>query len=75
MGSYIIAADGGIMELVSGGPRAAADWSWNNPKSAAQDFAQYNSEFICEEPPLLFNEGLISQDVSYWKGGYLKRIR
>jgi cephalosporin hydroxylase len=73
--SYVIATDGGIMELVTGGPRAAPDWDWDNPKAAAQDFAQHNSEFICEEPPFLFNEGFISQGVSYWKGGYLKRIR
>lgn len=75
VGSYAIATDGGIMELVTGGPRSAPDWDWNNPKAAAEDFAQNNSAFIREEPPFLFNEGLISQGVSYWKGGYLKRLR
>lgn len=75
VGSYAIATDGGIMELVSGGPRTAPDWAWNNPKAAAQDFVRHNSAFVCEEPSFPFNEGLISQGVSYWKGGYLKRIK
>lgn len=75
VGSYAIATDGGIMELVTGGPRSAPDWDWDNPKTAACDFAQHNSDFVQEEPPFLFNEGLILRGVSYWKGGYLKRIR
>lgn len=74
-GSYVIAMDGGIMGLVPGEPRAGADWEWNNPAAAAADFVQHNPAFVREEPPFLFNEGLTSRPVSYWRGGYVKRIK
>lgn len=74
-GSYLVAMDGRIMELAAGGPRAGSDWGWNNPAAAAAEFVRRNPAFALEEPPLIFNEGLISRPVSYWKGGYVKRVR
>lgn len=73
-GSYIVAMDGIMGELV-GAPRTQQDWSWNNPKSAVLEFVQANSDFIIEEPPLLFNEGNIFERVTYWPSGFIKRIR
>ena len=73
-GSYIVAMDG-IMEQVVGAPRTQEDWSWNNPKSAALEFVQNHADFIIEEPKLLFNEGEITQRVTYWPSGFVKRIR
>ena len=73
-GSYIVAMDG-IMEQVAGAPRTKADWAWNNPKAAALEFVRTNPDFVIEEPSLLFNEGLITQRVTYWPGGFIKRIR
>jgi cephalosporin hydroxylase len=73
-GSYIVAADG-IMEQVVGGPRTKPDWSWNNPKAAAREFAQHDPRFIIEEPGFLFNESMVKNRVTYWPSAYLKRVR
>jgi cephalosporin hydroxylase len=72
-GSYIVAMDG-IMEQVVGAPRTQPDWSWNNPRAAAQEFVAANSGFVIEQPPSQFNEGSISKPVTYWPSGYIKRI-
>lgn len=72
-GSYIVAMDG-IMEQVAGAPRTQPDWTWNNPRAAAVEFVATHPEFVIEEPPFVFNEGNISQAVTYWPGGYIKRI-
>jgi cephalosporin hydroxylase len=73
-GSYAVAMDGHIMELVAGGPRARADWRRNNPRAAAEEFVRENPSFVLEEPPFLFNEGVTSRAVSYWSGCYVKRV-
>ena len=72
-GSYIVAMDG-IMEQVAGAPRTEADWTWNNPRAAALEFVATHPEFIIEEPQFSFNEGNISKAVTYWPGGYIKRV-
>jgi cephalosporin hydroxylase len=74
VGSYIVVCDG-IMEDLVGAPRSREDWSWNNPKSAAEEFVKENDNFIIEEPEFLFNEGIITQRVTYWKSGFLRRIK
>src|ERR1051326_7706340 len=72
-GSYIIAADG-IMEQIVGAPRTGADWEWNNPRRAVQEFVKENADFAIAEPPRPFNEGLVDSRVTYWPDGYLRRI-
>jgi cephalosporin hydroxylase len=72
--SYIVAMDG-IMEDMVGAPRSQADWAWNNPRSAALEFAQTHSDFIIEEPAFPFNEGAVSERVTYWPSGFIKRIK
>ena len=74
VGSYIVACDG-IMGNVVGAPRSNPDWGWNNPKVAAEEFARENGAFVIEEPEMPFNEGIIKGRVSYWPGGFLRRIR
>jgi len=74
VGSYIVVCDG-IMEDLVGAPRSREDWSWNNPKSAAEEFVKENDNFIIEEPEFLFNEGIITKRVTYWKSGFLRRIK
>ena len=71
--SYILATDG-IMASLAGAPRAAPDWIWNNPRKAALDFVAENGNFIIEEPAWLFNEGAVSERVTYWPNAYIKRI-
>lgn len=73
-GSYIVAMDG-IMEDVVGAPRTQPDWSWNNPRQAAHEFVAAHPEFEIEEPAFLFNEGNISERVTYWPSAFIKRLK
>lgn len=73
--SYIIACDGYIKELVTGGPRSEPDWYHNNPRRAAIEFVKDNPNFILDEPKFMFNEGTVREWISYWKGGFIKRIK
>jgi cephalosporin hydroxylase len=72
-GSYIVAADG-IMEQMAGAPRTATDWVWNNPKAAAAEFVASHEEFVLEPPEALFNEGQVTEMVTYWPGGWIRRL-
>jgi cephalosporin hydroxylase len=72
-GSYIVAMDG-IMEQMAGAPRSQPDWTWNNPKAAALEFVQSNADFVIEEPPFPFNEGNVTERVTYWPSAFIKRI-
>ena len=72
-GSYLVAMDG-IKQDLKGAPRSEDDWEWNNPATAAREFAGAHPEFILEEPPFAFNEGRISARVTYWPDAFLKRI-
>lgn len=74
VGSYIVAADG-IMGDVVGAPRSAADWSWNNPREAARDFVRGNDAFVLDPPTPVFNEGVVTDSLTYWPGGWLRRVR
>ena len=73
-GSYIVAMDG-IMERLVGAPRSSPDWSWNNPRQAALEFVSENANFVIEEPPFAFNEGKITERVTYWPSAFIKRVR
>ena len=74
VGSYIVACDG-IMGNIVGAPRSRKDWSWNNPKAAAEEFIKSNDDFIIEEPEMLFNEGIVTERITYWPRAFIKRIR
>ena len=71
--SYIVAMDG-IMEQVVGALRTQPDWTWNNPKRAAEEFVASHPDFVIEEPQFLFNEGNVGDRVTYWPGGFIRRI-
>lgn len=73
VGSYIVAADG-VMEQLVGAPRTQPDWTWNNPKQAALEFVSKNPAFAIVEPAFPFNEGSVVERVTYWPGGFIKRI-
>jgi len=72
-GSYIVAMDG-IMQDVVGAPRTEPDWDVNNPQTAVREFLEIHPEFSLDEPAFPFNEGLISERVTYWPNCYLKRV-
>ena len=73
VGSYVVATDG-IMAQVKGGPRTAEDWDWNNPQKAVHDFVAQDKRFVVEEPIFPFNEGVVSERVTYWPDAFVKRI-
>ena len=73
VGSYIVATDG-VMQQVKGGPRTGDDWDWNNPKAAAHAFVAEDNRFVIEEPTFPFNEGVVTQRVTYWPDAFIKRI-
>jgi cephalosporin hydroxylase len=72
-GSYIVAADG-IMEQVAGAPRTRAEWAWDNPKAAAAEFVARHEDFALEPPEFPFNEGTVTNMVTYWPGGWIRRV-
>jgi cephalosporin hydroxylase len=73
-GSYIVAMDG-IMEDLAGAPRSSPDWTWNNPRQAALEFVAENPDFKIEEPPFAFNEGTVTERVTYWPSAFIKRVK
>lgn len=73
VGSYVVATDG-IMAQVKGGPRTGEDWDWNNPQRAVHDFVAQDKRFIVEEPAFPFNEGTVTERVTYWPDAFVKRI-
>jgi cephalosporin hydroxylase len=73
-GSYLVVMDG-VMESLAGAPRSAEDWGSNNPAAAVAEFLREDPRFVAEEPPFQFNEGVVTERVTYWPGGYLKRVR
>lgn len=73
IGSYIVATDG-VMEQVTGAPRTGDDWNWNNPRAAVHAFVAEDKRFIIEEPTFPFNEGAVTERVTYWPDAFVKRI-
>ncbi len=73
VGSYIVAMDGIMCHLV-GAPRSAPDWEWNNPATAAREFASKRKDFELIEPPLPFNEGNVTSRVTYCPSAFLRRV-
>ena len=41
---------------------------------AALGWVKHHPEFIIEEPPFAFNEGLVTERVTYWPDAFLKRV-
>lgn len=72
-GSWIVATDGIMGDLV-GAPRTTPDWAFDNPRAAAATFLETHPEFELQDPVPPFNEGSITRPVTYWPGGWLRRI-
>lgn len=72
--SYIVACDGIMQEMV-GAPRTHPEWVTDNPQSAVKDFLAERDDFVLEEPAFPFNEGQISERVTYWPKAFLRRIK
>lgn len=72
-GSYIVVCDG-IMRQVAGASRTSPDWLDDNPLEAIKEFLAEDGRFAQEEPAFPFNEGSIVERVTYWPGGFLRRL-
>lgn len=71
-GSYIVATDG-IMYDLHDVPGGQPHWSEDNPVSAVHDFLAENSDFVLEQPPWLFNESPLAQNVTHWPSAWLRK--
>jgi len=73
-GSYIIATDG-IMKDLSDVPRALPEWKTDNPFEAAYEFAAQHPEFRQQHPQWLTQQGPLTENVTYWPGAWLQRVK
>ena len=73
-GSYIVATDG-IMKDLFDVPRALPEWKTDNPFEAANDFAARHPEFFQQPPAWLSHEGPLTENVTYWPGAWLRRVK
>jgi len=73
-GSYIVATDG-IMKDLSDVPRALPEWKTDNPYQAANDFAGRHPEFRQQPPAWLSQQGPLTENVTYWPGAWLQRVK
>lgn len=71
-GSYIVATDG-IMQDLADVPRGKPEWTWDNPAAAAKEFVTHHPELVIEQPAWLFNESDLNENITHWKGAWLKR--
>lgn len=74
IGSYIVACDG-IMKEVVGAPRTNPSWATDNPQAAVEEFLRERDDFVLEEPRFPFNEGEITERVTYWPNAFLRKVR
>jgi len=72
-GSYIVAADG-IIKDFRDMPDGKPEWEWDNPGTAAAEFAAAHPEFALDKPSWKFNESDITENVTYWTGAWLRRL-
>lgn len=72
-GSYIIVTDGIIGDLTDV-PGGQPEWATDNPLAAAREFVAAHPEFEAVGPPRASRE-VDLPDVTYWPGGWLKRVR
>ncbi len=72
-GSYIVVADT-IMEELAGMPEARPDWRQDNPAPAVASFLKTHPEFASQTPGPLFATRADFTGLTYFPGGWLKRL-
>jgi cephalosporin hydroxylase len=70
-GSYIVATDGIMRDLIDV-PGGVAAWDSDNPAMAAVEFAASHPEFFLEPPKWRFNESSLTKPVTYWPQAWLR---
>jgi cephalosporin hydroxylase len=71
-GSYVVAADGS-MQFLGDVPRGKREWDRDNPVTAVREFLQQHPEFVPEIPSWPFNESALTENITHWTGGWLRR--
>ena len=71
-GSYIVVTDGFMKELADV-PGGEPEWTLDNPAAAADEFAASHPEFEPGQPPWLFHDSELAENVTYWPRGWLRR--
>jgi cephalosporin hydroxylase len=69
-GSYIVATDGSMQDLHDV-PRGKPEWNDDNPAAAAREFAAKNPQFALVQPPWVFNESDLSENITHWPDSWL----
>jgi cephalosporin hydroxylase len=72
-GSYIVVTDGSMREMADV-PRGKPEWTSDSPMVAASEFVATDSEFIVEQPPWVFNESDLSENITHWPEAWLRRV-
>jgi cephalosporin hydroxylase len=72
-GAYIVATDG-IMRDLHDVPGGRPEWTWDHASAAAAEFAAAHPEFVPELPPRGFRESADLEPITYWPGGWLRRV-
>jgi cephalosporin hydroxylase len=72
-GSYIVATDGSQREFHDV-PRGKAEWVWDHPAAAAEEFAAGHPEFELEQPAWPFSESDLTENITHWPNAWLRRI-
>jgi cephalosporin hydroxylase len=73
VGSYLVAADG-IMRDLSDVPSGEPEWAHDHPAAAAREFAARHPEFEMRQPAWKVNTSPLTENVTYWPDGWLRRI-
>jgi len=73
-GSWAVATDG-VMRDVYDVPRGTPEWKHDNPTEAAKEFLASHGEFVQETPTWPFNESPLTENVTHYPGGWLRRVK
>jgi cephalosporin hydroxylase len=71
--SYIVATDG-VMRDLHDVPRGSADWKWNHPAAAAEEFVRGRTDFVLEQPKWGFSESKLTQNVTHWPSAWIRKV-
>lgn len=72
-GSYIVATDGCTKDLWDV-PRASPEWKMDNPYEASLEFAASHPEFLNAPPPWAHPEGTLTENITFFPGGWFRRL-
>lgn len=73
-GSYIVVTDG-LMQDLYDVPLGQLSWEKDNPVEAIKEFTAKNSDFVVETPEWVFNESLLTENITAWPSAWVKRLK